>query len=43
MNSTTYSVEEIKFTSDAEGPIDLRHAAQMGLLLTALSDFYIFN
>jgi putative selenate reductase len=43
MNSTTYSVEEIKFTSDAEGPIDLRHAAQMAVLLTALSDFYIFN
>jgi hypothetical protein len=43
MNSKSFGVEEITFTSDAAGPIDLRHAAQMAVLLTAMSDFYIFN
>jgi putative selenate reductase len=39
----TYAVEEIAFTSDTTGPVDLRHASQMGVLLTALNDFYIFK
>ncbi|UCE51890.1 MAG: putative selenate reductase subunit YgfK [Desulfobacterales bacterium] len=39
----TYAVEEITFTSGTTGPVDLRHAAQMGVLLTALNDFYIFK
>ena len=43
MDSKSFGVEEITFTSDATGPIDLRHAAQMAVLLTALSDFYIFQ
>jgi putative selenate reductase len=43
MNSKSLGVEEITFTSDAAGPIDLRHAAQLAVLLTALSDFYIFQ
>ncbi len=43
LNSKTYGVEKITFTSDATGSVDLRHASQMALLLTALSDFYIFK
>jgi len=43
LNSETYRVEEIAFISDAMGPIELRHAARMAVLLKALSDFYLFN
>jgi len=43
LNLKTYAVEEVTFTSDATGPADLRHAAQMGVMLAALSGFYIFG
>ncbi len=43
LNLKTYAVEEITFTSPATGPVDLRHAAQMGVMAAALSDFYMFG
>ena len=43
LNLKTYAVEGLTFASDATGPVDLRHAAQMGVMLAALSDFYIFG
>jgi len=42
LNPMNYTVEEMTFTSETTGPVDLRHASQMGVLLTALNDFYIF-
>jgi putative selenate reductase len=43
LNMRTYAVEDITFVSDATGPVDLRHAAHMAVMLAALSDFYIFK
>ena len=43
LNSTTYVTEEATFLSNAEGPVDLRHAAQMAILYAALRDFYLFK
>jgi len=42
LNLNTYSAEEATFLSGAGGPIDLRHAAQMAILFTALKDLYLF-
>jgi putative selenate reductase len=42
MNINTYSVEEVNFFPDVTGPVDLRHAAQMAIMFTALKDFYLF-
>ncbi len=38
----TFNVEEATLLSNADGPIDLRHAAQMAILYTALKDLPIF-
>ncbi len=43
LNAKRFAVEEVTFTSNATGPIELRHAARMAVLLTALSDFYLFK
>jgi putative selenate reductase len=42
LNLNTYSAEAVSFRSDASDPVDLRHAAQMAVLLTALKDLYLF-
>jgi putative selenate reductase len=42
MNPKTFAVEEITFSVDAPDTIELRHAARMCVLLTALRDFYLF-
>lgn len=39
----TYAVKEITFNADAADSIDLRHGARMGILFTALRDFFIFS
>ena len=43
LNNKTFAVEEIKFSSDATAAIELRHAVRMCILLTALTDLYMFN
>ena len=43
MNSKTFAVEEITFSAGAPDTIELRHAARMCVLMTALKDFYIYN
>jgi putative selenate reductase len=42
LNLKTYCAEAVRFRSDAGDPVDLRHAAQMAVLLTALKDLYLF-
>jgi hypothetical protein len=42
LNLKTFAAEEATSISDADGPIDLRHAAQMAFMLTALKDLYLF-
>ena len=42
LNLNTFAAEEATFLSGAGGPIDLRHAAQMAILFTALKDLYLF-
>jgi len=42
LNLKTFAAEEATLISDADGPIDLRHAAQMAIMLTALKDLYLF-
>jgi putative selenate reductase len=39
----TFAVKDIAFNTDAADSIDLRHAARMGVLYTALIDFYLFG
>lgn len=43
LNFKTFAAEEITFAPGAPHTIELRHAARMGVLLTALRDFYLFN
>ena len=43
MNLRTFAAEEATLISDANGPIDLRHAAQMAIMFTALQDLYLFK
>jgi putative selenate reductase len=42
LNIITYCVEEATFHSEAKGPVNFRHAAQMAILFTALKDLPIF-
>jgi putative selenate reductase len=42
LNLNTFAAEEATILSGAGGPIDLRHAAQMAILFTALKDLPIF-
>jgi putative selenate reductase len=42
LNLNTYSAEAVRFHSDASDPVDLRHAAQMAVMFTALKDLYLF-
>ena len=42
LNLNTYAAEEVTFLRGAGDPVDLRHAAQMAVLFTALKDFYLF-
>jgi putative selenate reductase len=42
LNLKTFAAEEATLISDADGPIDLRHAAQMAIIFTALKDLYLF-
>jgi putative selenate reductase len=42
LNLNTYSAEAVRFHSDASGTVDLRHAAQMAVMFTALKDLYLF-
>jgi hypothetical protein len=42
MNIKTYSVEAVNFFPEVTGSVDLRHAAQMAVLFTALKDLYLF-
>jgi putative selenate reductase len=42
LNLNTFVAEEATLLSDADGPIVLRHAAHMAILLTALKDLYLF-
>ncbi|MGD8493229.1 MAG: putative selenate reductase subunit YgfK [Desulfobacterales bacterium] len=43
LNLETFAVEEATLLSDADGPINLRHAAQMAVLYTALKDLPILK
>jgi putative selenate reductase len=38
----TFSLEKITFDSDSADSVDLRHAAQMAVMFTALKDLYLF-
>ena len=38
----TFSIEKVTLGSDSADTVDLRHAAQMAVLFTALKDFYLF-
>ena len=42
LNLKTFAAEEATLISDTNGPIDLRHAAQMAIMFTALQDLYLF-
>ncbi len=42
LNSKTFKVQKATLLSDVKGPIELRHAAQMAVLYTALKDLPIF-
>jgi len=42
LNLKTFAAEEATLISDTNGPIDLRHAAQMAFMRSALKDFYLF-
>jgi putative selenate reductase len=42
LNLNTYSLEKLTFESDSADSVDLRHAAQMAVLYTALKDLYLF-
>ena len=42
LNLETVAVEEATLLSDTDGPFDLRHAARMAVLYTALKDLPIF-
>ncbi len=42
LNLKTFAAEEAVLVSDADGPIDLRHAAHMAVMLNALRDLYLF-
>ena len=42
LNLNTFVAEKAAFLSDTDGPIALRHAAQMAILFTALKDLYLF-
>ncbi|MBT8368315.1 MAG: putative selenate reductase subunit YgfK, partial [Deltaproteobacteria bacterium] len=42
LNLKTFNVEEATLLSNADGPLDLRHAAQMAVLYTALRNLPIF-
>ena len=42
LNLSTFAAEAVRFLSDTSEPVDLRHAAQMAILFTALKDFYLF-
>jgi hypothetical protein len=42
LNLKTFAAEEATLISDANGPIDLRHAAHMAVMLNALRDLYLF-
>jgi putative selenate reductase len=42
LNLKTFVVEEAVILSDADGPYDLRHAARMAVLYTALKDLPVF-
>jgi hypothetical protein len=43
LNLKTFAAEEATVISDTEKEIDLRHAAKMAILFTALKDFYLFK
>ncbi len=43
LNLKTFAAEQATLLSDADGPIDLRHAAQMAILFTALKELPIFT
>ena len=43
LNLKTFAVEKITLAPDAPDTIELRHAARMCVLLTALRDFYLFH
>ncbi|MGD9054509.1 MAG: putative selenate reductase subunit YgfK [Desulfobacterales bacterium] len=43
LNLKTLAVEEASLLTDVDGPIDLRHAARMAVLYTALKDLPIFK
>jgi putative selenate reductase len=43
LNLKTFAAEEATFLSDTDGPIVLRHAAQMAVMFTALKDLYLFG
>ena len=43
LNPETYAAKEVSFISDTVDMVDLRHAAQMGFMLQALEDFYLFK
>ncbi len=43
LDPKTYNVNEITLSDDAADSVDLSHAARMGVLFTALRDFYLFN
>jgi len=42
LNIKTFAAEEATLITDASGPIDLSHAAQMAIMFTALQDLYLF-
>jgi hypothetical protein len=42
LNLKTFVVEEAAILSDADGPFELRHAAWMAILYTALKGLPIF-
>ena len=42
LNIKTYALEKVTLNPDSADSVDLRHAAQMAILFTALKDFYLF-
>jgi putative selenate reductase len=42
LNIKTYALEKVTLNPDSADSVDLRHAARMAILFTALKDFYLF-
>ena len=43
LNPATLMAESVEFFASNQGPVELRHAVKMGILLQALGDLYLFR